>query len=97
MKKKVSILLPAYNEEASFGLLERCLSKVICDNPEYDWEFLLVNDGSSDHTLLLMERLHLQDPIHYSYLDLSRNYGKEIAMMAGFDYVSGDAVIIRVC
>lgn len=94
MKKKVSILLPAYNEEASFGLLEQCMSQVICDNPNYDWEFLLVNDGSSDNTLQLMEKLYQQDSAHYSFLDLSRNYGKEIAMMAGFDYVTGDAVII---
>ena len=94
MKKKVSILLPAYNEEASFGLLEECMSQVICDNPDYDWEFLLVNDGSSDNTLQLMEKLYQQDSAHYSFLDLSRNYGKEIAMMAGFDYVTGDAVII---
>ena len=94
MKKKVSILLPAYNEEASFGLLEQCMSQVICDNPDYDWEFLLVNDGSSDNTLQLMEKLYQQDSAHYSFLDLSRNYGKEIAMMAGFDYVTGDAVII---
>ena len=94
MKKKVSILLPAFNEEASFGLLEQCMSQVICDNPDYDWEFLLVNDGSSDNTLQLMEKLYQQDSAHYSFLDLSRNYGKEIAMMAGFDYVTGDAVII---
>lgn len=94
MKNKVSILLPAYNEEASFGLLEQCMSQVICDNPDYDWEFLLVNDGSSDNTLQLMEKLYQQDSAHYSFLDLSRNYGKEIAMMAGFDYVTGDAVII---
>ena len=94
MKKKVSILLPAFNEEASFGLLEQCMSQVICDNPDYDWEFLLVNDGSSDNTLQLMEKLYQQDSAHYSFVDLSRNYGKEIAMMAGFDYVTGDAVII---
>ena len=93
MKKKVTILLPAYNEEASFTLITQCMNKVIEDNPEYDWEFLLVNDGSTDNTLQQMIRLHDSDP-HYSYLDLSRNYGKEVAMMAGFDYAKGDALII---
>ncbi|MBO4719843.1 MAG: glycosyltransferase family 2 protein [Prevotella sp.] len=93
MKKKVTILLPAYNEEASFPLITQCMSKVIEDNPDYDWEFLLVNDGSTDHTLQQMIRLHDTDP-HYNYLDLSRNYGKEVAMMAGFDYALGDALII---
>lgn len=94
MRKKISILLPAYNEEASFGLLEQCMSQVLIDNPQYDWEFLLVNDGSQDNTLQQMIRLHRQDPLHYHYVDLSRNYGKEVAMMAGFDYVTGDAMII---
>lgn len=92
-KKLVTILLPAYNEEASFPLIERCMSQVLEENPNYDWEFLFVNDGSKDNTLQLMIRFHQRDP-HYSYIDLSRNYGKEVAMMAGFDYARGDALII---
>lgn len=91
--KKITILLPAYNEEASFPLIRENMSRVIQENPNYQWEFLLVNDGSTDHTLQQMIRLHDEDS-HYSYLDLSRNYGKEIAMMAGFDYVDSDALII---
>ena len=92
--KKVTILLPAYNEEKSFRLLEDCMNRVLEENPGYEWEFLLVNDGSTDNTLQQMIRLHNQDPQHWSYIDLSRNYGKEIAMMAGFDYVDSDAMII---
>lgn len=91
--KKISILLPAYNEEASFPLIREQMAKVIQENPRYEWEFLLVNDGSTDSTLQQMIRIHREDS-HFSYLDLSRNYGKEIAMMAGFDYVTGDAMII---
>ena len=91
--KKVTILLPAYNEEASFPLIIKNMDQVRKDNPGYEWEFLLVNDGSTDNTLRQMMRLHEQDA-HYSYLDLSRNYGKEVAMMAGFDYANGDALII---
>ena len=91
--KKVTILLPAYNEEASFQLIRQNMNQVLTDNPNYEWEFLLVNDGSTDNTLQQMIRLHEEDH-HYSYIDLSRNYGKEIAMMAGFDYATGDAVII---
>ncbi len=93
-KKKVTILLPAYNEEKSFGLLKSCMQQVLVDNPDYDWEFLLVNDGSKDNTLQQMIKLHNEDPQHWSYVDLSRNFGKEVAMMAGFDYATGDAVII---
>lgn len=92
--KKVTILLPAYNEEKSFAHLKECMIQVLAENPAYEWEFLLVNDGSRDNTLQQMIRLHSEDPKHWSYLDLSRNYGKEIAMMAGFDYATGDAVII---
>lgn len=92
-RKKISILLPAYNEESSFQLLEQSMAQVIDQNPSYDWEFLLVNDGSTDNTLQQMIRLHERDA-HYSYIDLSRNYGKEVAMMAGFDYAQGDALII---
>jgi len=94
MKKKITILLPAYNEQDCFPLLEQCMAQVLTDNPAYEWEFLLVNDGSTDATLDHMQRLHHADPDHWSYIDLSRNYGKEVAMMAGFDYAKGDAVII---
>jgi len=91
--KTITILLPAYNEAESIGHLHQCMSQVLKDNPNYEWEFLLVNDGSTDDTLEQMQHLHKQDPQHYNYIDLSRNYGKEIAMMAGFDYAKGDAVI----
>lgn len=93
VKKLITILLPAYNEEKSFPIIERCMNQVLIDNPNYEWEFLFVNDGSRDNTLQQMIRLHQRDP-HYSYIDLSRNYGKEVAMMAGFDYAHGDAMII---
>jgi len=91
--KKVTILLPAYNEEKSFPLIERSMKQVKEENPNYEWEFLLVNDGSNDNTLQQMIRLRQTDD-SFNYVDLSRNYGKEVAMMAGFDYAQGDAVII---
>lgn len=92
-KKLISIILPAYNEEASFPIIKKCMDQVLEENPNYDWEFLLVNDGSKDNTLQQMIKFHEQDE-HYNYIDLSRNYGKEIAMMAGFDYAKGNAIII---
>ena len=92
-KKLVSILLPAYNEEANFPLINERMHRVMKDNPKYDWEILMVNDGSTDQTLQQMIRLREEDE-HFCYLNLSRNYGKEIAMMAGLDYVRGDAAII---
>ena len=91
--KKITILLPAYNEAESFIDLKSCMQQVVSDNPDYDWEFLLINDGSKDHTLQLIKELHAQDN-RFHYIDLSRNYGKEIAIMAGIDYAQSDAIII---
>lgn len=92
-KKKISILIPCYNEEKSLPLLYEALLKVSSENQMYDWEYLFVNDGSRDNTLPVLEQLHAKDS-HCCYVDLSRNYGKEVAMLAGFDYVTGDAVVI---
>ena len=61
--------------------------------PQYDWEILLINDGSSDNTLAAIRQLRQQDK-RVCYIDLSRNFGKECAMLAGFDHVTGDCVII---
>lgn len=91
--KKITIILPTYNEEKSFGLIESYMKQILEDNANYEWEFLFVNDGSSDRSLQMMEIFHQRDS-HYNYINLSRNYGKEIAMMAGFDYAQGDAVIV---
>jgi glycosyltransferase involved in cell wall biosynthesis len=93
MKEKISILVPCYNEEQSLPLLYDALHKVSVENPLYEWEFLFINGGSRDNTLSVLEQLRAQDG-QCCYVDLSRNYGKEAAMLAGFDYVTGDAVVI---
>lgn len=91
--KKISILIPCYNEEASLPLLYTELVKVMDSCKSYDWEVLFVNDGSRDNTLAVIKKLHQRD-IRISYVDLSRNFGKENAMLAGFDYVTGDCMVI---
>jgi glycosyltransferase involved in cell wall biosynthesis len=91
--KTITILLPAFNEAESFTELKECMDKVAVDNSSYEWQFLMVNDGSTDDTLEQMQQLHSADS-RYHYLDLSRHYGKEIAIMAGLDYAEGDAIII---
>lgn len=94
MKKKlISILVPCYNEEMSLPLLYVELDKLASQLSQYDWEFLFVNDGSHDQTLALLEKMHREDS-RCNYVDLSRNYGKEAAMLAGFDFVRGDATIV---
>lgn len=93
VKKKISLLIPCYNEENSLPLLYDALQKVAKENADYEWEFLFINDGSRDNTLEVLEQLRAKDT-RCCYVDLSRNFGKEAAMLAGFDYVSGDAVVI---
>ena len=89
----ISILVPCYNEESALRLFYERTTAVIDQLSEYDFEILFVNDGSQDCTLSIMKELHDSDA-RVSYLNLSRNFGKEIAMMAGIDYLRGDAAII---
>lgn len=91
--KKVSVLIPAYNEEKSLPKLYDSLSNVMNNNSAYDWEIFFVNDGSKDRTLSIIKNYREKDN-RISYIDLSRNFGKEVAMLAGFDHVSGDCMII---
>ncbi len=91
--KKVSLLIPAYNEEKVLQLLYKRIKAIIDSLNQYEWEVLFINDGSRDNTLAVLYSIRNQDN-RINVLDLSRNYGKEVAMLAGFDYVKGDAVII---
>lgn len=91
--KKISVLIPCYNEEASLPLLYAELVKVMDFCKSYNWEVLFVNDGSRDNTLSIIKDLRQKDS-RLSYIDLSRNFGKENAMLAGFDYVTGDCMVI---
>ncbi len=92
-KKLVTILVPAYNEQDVLHLLYDRLEKLMNENTNYDFEVLLVNDGSKDKTFEIMQELREKDK-RFCYLNLSRNYGKETAMIAGLDYCKGDAVVI---
>lgn len=91
--KKVTILIPAYNEEEVLPALLDRLDSVAAFIPRYEFEYLFVNDGSSDGTLRLLKQYSETNP-RVRYIDLSRNFGKETAMLAGFDYAKGDAVVI---
>ena len=91
--KTVSILVPCFNEAQSLELLYKEIVRVITSLKNYKWEILFVNDGSRDNTMEVIKGLREKDG-RVSYVDLSRNFGKENAMLAGFDYAKGDAVII---
>lgn len=91
--KTISILIPAYNEEQVLHTLINRLDAVTSELPHYQFEYLFVNDGSTDNTLLLLKQL-VEHRTDVSYVNLSRNFGKEVAMLAGFDHTKGEAVII---
>lgn len=91
--KTISILVPCYNESESLPMLIEELDKVASAYPHYRWEYLFINDGSKDDTLSVLRNCRASNK-KVNYIDLSRNYGKETAMMAGFDHVSGDCTII---
>ena len=90
--KKISIVIPAYNEEESLPYLHDRIIKLIDTIENYEFEVLFINDGSKDKTLELIKKYRTEDK-RFSYVNLSRNFGKETAMIAGLDYASGDAVV----
>ena len=91
--KTISILIPAYNEEPVLDKLFTRLANLANDTKDYNFEFLFVNDGSKDKTLDIIKDYAEKDP-RVSYINLSRNFGKEIGMIAGLDHVQGDATVI---
>jgi len=91
--KKVTILIPCYNEEGSLDALYEALKELMDTQTSYTWEILMVNDGSKDRTIDIIKQLREKDK-RICYVNLSRNFGKENAMLAGFDYATGDCMVI---
>jgi glycosyltransferase involved in cell wall biosynthesis len=89
-KFTLSVVVPAYNEEEVLPELQNRLSAVL-EGLGAEWEILYVNDGSRDGTLGVINGF--ADP-RVAVIDLSRNFGKEIAMTAGLDHARGDAVVV---
>jgi polyisoprenyl-phosphate glycosyltransferase len=87
-----SVVVPMFNEAEIIGDMHRRLAAAMAtlDAP---WEVIYVNDGSRDATLRVVEALRLADS-HVALVNLSRNFGKEIATTAGLDHACGDAVIV---
>ncbi len=91
--KRISILVPCYNEDAALPSLYSSVKNVTDTLGDYEWDFLFVDDGSTDATLPYIKALRQTDGrVHF--VSLSRNFGKEKALLAGLDKVSGDCVVI---
>lgn len=92
MHKKISVVIPVYNEAATLEKLLSELQKISCRD-QFDWEYIFVDDGSLDESLekiLLIAKSNLS----VVCIALTRNFGKEIAVSAGIEHAQGDAVVI---
>lgn len=90
---KITAVVPCYNEEEALRLFYAEFSRVAESMPYVTFEVLLVNDGSTDHTLDEMRKLAAQNS-EVKYISFSRNFGKEAAMYAGLRHSTGEYVVI---
>lgn len=89
--KKISIVVPCYNEEDAIPIFYREIIKTADELDKYDFEFIFVNDGSKDNSANIMRELAKKDK-RVKYIIFSKNFGKEAAMYAGLEQSSGDYV-----
>lgn len=90
--KKISIIVPCYNEEQAIPYFYEEITKVAKDL-NYDFEFIFVNDGSKDKTIEIVKEYAKKDK-RVKFIHFSRNFGKEAAMYAGLELSTGDYVAI---
>lgn len=88
----ISIIIPCFNEEEVLPLFYKTISPVL-QGMKVSYELIFVNDGSKDNTLSILKDLSNSDS-HVRYISFSRNFGKEAAMIAGFEHSHGDYVAI---
>ena len=91
--KKIDIVVPCYNESENIRPLYEAIKEVFAKElPDYDFNLLLVNDGSHDSSLLVLQQLVKEDN-RVKYLSFSRNFGHQLAVKAGLDHAFAPAVI----
>lgn len=90
---KLSIVVPCYNEQESIPLFYPAVEKVVRKMP-VEVEYWFINDGSADHSLAKMRKLHQADPERVHYVSFSRNFGKEAGLYAGLQAATGNYVVI---
>lgn len=88
----LSVIIPSYNEERNVGIMHERLTKTLSEITD-SYEMIFVNDCSKDQTLLRIKELAEKDS-HVKYLSFSRNFGHQIAVSAGLDFCTGEAVVI---
>lgn len=92
MKRLISVVVPCYNEDQVLDIFYKAINEVTLKMKDVDFEFVFVDDGSSDGTLQKVQALHQKDA-RVKFVSFSRNFGKEAALLAGLDYAKGDYVV----
>jgi len=90
----LSIVIPVYNENENLPLLQSAIQQSLCNLQNLAWEVIYVDDGSSDSSLQVLERLAAEDPDHTRVVALRRNFGQTAAIAAGIDHSQGDILIL---
>lgn len=93
MDKKLSLIIPCYNEQEALPIFIKETTRILKSIPVDEYELLFINDGSKDNTLQILKEFAEKDE-HVTYLSFSRNFGKEAAMYAGFSNADGDYVAV---
>lgn len=89
----LSLVVPVYNEEENLPLLFDAIHKVM-DALDHSWELILVDDGSRDQSIAVLNDLALKDPQHVRVVVFRRNFGQTAAIAAGIDHATGEVVIL---
>lgn len=89
----VSVVVPVYNEVKNVPLLHQKIKDAL-SSTRYNWELVLVDDGSKDGSLQAMEVLAAVDPKHTRVVALRRNFGQTAAISAGIDYSQGEIIVL---
>ncbi len=91
--KKISVVIPMYNEEEVVKTSYLRISHVLKALKQYDYEMIMVDDGSKDETFTILQKLAKEDE-KVKVLSFARNFGHQAAVTAGIQYVTGDAIVI---
>jgi len=92
LKKLVSVIVPAFNEESCIDELARRLKIVFSKNEKYDFEALIIENGSTDRTWEILKVINVKDP-RFKVIRLARNFRMDGGITAGLNFAKGDAVV----
>lgn len=91
-QRKISIVIPAYNEEDSLKPLFIELKKVFNEMKDFEFEVIIVDDGSTDNSLKILNEIKREDS-RFKFISFQKNYGKSAALSVGFKYATGDLIV----